>query len=410
MSKVSTLSALFGAAALTVTALPASAQGPVSAMPEPGAPIAPRSPDEALFPGNPVPEGMSLDGMGQLIRGAVGQSKITARGAQEISVFRQAAPAVVLVMTKEGLGSGVILENGSVVTNRHVVEGFGTVQLFFKPDDAAPGKVQSETRMATVKFVDPRRDLAVIAPDSLPAGFKHLKIATRDDYQVGADVYAIGHPLGLTWTFTQGLISAVRPIDNKTQHYTAIQTQTPINPGNSGGPLLNSDIEVVGINTSGAETVDKKQVAGQEIKITNAAPGLNFAVSARDIRAFLDDTTSGKISNLALEMPKPPAGCKPQLVFNGRTKANDAVLRTYSMRCDLKADAWELMPDDKTKAVELHMDPERSGRDTIVVYSDVKTGKWSFSLWDFFRDHTYAVLGRHDDGKITPARFEFAGS
>ena len=109
-------------------------------------------------------------------------------------------------------------------------------------------------------------------------------------------------------------------------------------------------------------------------------------------------------------MPKPPAGCKPQLVFNGRTKANDAVLRTYSMRCDLKADAWELMPDDKTKAVELHMDPERSGRDTIVVYSDVKTGKWSFSLWDFFRDHTYAVLGRHDDGKITPTRFEFVGS
>jgi len=410
MSKVSTLLALCGAAALVMTGLPAKAQGPVSAMPEPGAPVAPNSPDEAAFPGNPVPEGMSLASMGQLIKGMAGPSKITARGAQEISVFRQAAPAVVLVVTKEGLGSGVVLENGSVITNRHVVEGVGAVELFFKPDDLPTGKATAETRRGTVRFVDPRRDLAVIAPDSLPAGYKFLKITTRDDYQVGADVYAIGHPLGYTWTFTQGLISAVREIDTETQHYTAIQTQTPTNPGNSGGPLLNSDVEVVGINTWTAANVDQKQIAGQELKFKTAAPGLNFAVSARDIRQFLDNTTSGKISNLALQIPQPPAGCKPQLVFNGRTKANDAMLQTYSMRCDLKADSWKIFPDDKTKAVELHLDPERTGRDTIVIYTDPKTGKWSFSLWDFFRDHTYAVLGRHEDGKITPTRFEFAGS
>jgi len=236
-----------------------------------------------------------------------------------------------------------------------------------------------------------------------------LKLAPRNDYQVGADVYAIGHPLGYTWTFTQGLISAVREIDTDTEHYTAIQTQTPINPGNSGGPLLNGDVEVVGINTWGAQTVDKKKIAGQEVRLATDAPGLNFAVSAGDIRQFLDDTTSGKISNLALQMPTAPAGCKPLLVFNGRTKANDATLRMYSLTCDLKSDAWEIVPDDKAKPVELHLDPERSGKDRIVVYADAKTGKWSLSRWDFFRDQTFAVIGRHDDGKITPTRFEFAG-
>jgi S1-C subfamily serine protease len=407
MRKLSTLLMLCGTALFTLSA---AAQGPGAAMPVPGTPITPASPGEAEFPGNPLPAGLSLESMGRLIKGMASENKVVARGAREISVFRQAAPAVVLIVTKDGLGSGVVLANGTVVTNRHVVEGIGAVQLLFKPDDLGAGKQTADTRTGTVKFVDRRRDLALIAPASLPPGFKFLKIATHDDYQVGADVYAIGHPLGYTWTFTQGLISAVREIDSKGQHYTAIQTQTPINPGNSGGPLLNSDIEVVGINTWGALTVDEKQVAGQEIKLTNAAQGLNFAVSAADVRQFLNDTASGRISNLALQMPMPPAGCKPQLVFNGRTRSNDAVLKTFSMRCDLKADAWELIPDNKAQAVEFHLDPDRTGKDAIVVYSDVKTGNWSFSLWDFFRDQTYAVRGRHDDGKISPTRFEFIRS
>jgi hypothetical protein len=263
-----------------------------------------------------------------------------------------------------------------------------------------------------VKFVDPRRDLAIIAPESLPSGYRFLKITTRDDFEVGADVYAIGHPLGYSWTFTQGIISGVRKIDGDDQDYTAIQTQTPINPGNSGGPLLNSEMEVVGINTwvRDISTIDKKQVAGEDVVIARPAQGLNFAVSARDLRGFVSEVTNGRFSNLALQIPSKPLGCSSQIVFNGRTKLDDAGLKTFSLKCDNEADAWELFPDDKSKPVEFHLDPDHIGKSSIVVFSKMRNGTWDFSLWDFFRDQSFAVIGRHDDGKIRPTRFEYARS
>jgi hypothetical protein len=58
--------------------------------------------------------------------------------------------------------------------------------------------------------------------------------------------------------------------------------------------------------------------------------------------------------------------------------------------------------------VEFHLDPDRSGKSSIVVFSDVRTGRWETSIWDFFRDETFAVVGHHDDGRIQPTRFVFA--
>jgi hypothetical protein len=144
--------------------------------------------------------------------------------------------------------------------------------------------------------------------------------------------------------------------------------------------------------------------------IARPAQGLNFAVSAHDLRGFVSDVANGKFSNLALQMPSTPPGCSGQIVFNGRTKLNDAGLKAFSLKCDNQADAWELFPDDKSKPIEFHLDPDRSGKSSIIVFSNTRTGKWDFSLWDFFRDQSFAVIGRHDDGRIQPSRFEFARS
>jgi S1-C subfamily serine protease len=352
--------------------------------------------------------GLSFDSLEKILGGLLKEQKTASRGPREIAIFRQAAPAVVLIKTSEASGSGIVLQSGSILTNRHVVEGVGNVQIFFKPDDQEKGVTQAQTRSGTVRFVDRQRDLAIIAPESLPNGFKFLKISAADKFDVGADVYAIGHPLGYSWTFTQGIISGVRPIDEDGQRYTAIQTQTPINPGNSGGPLLNTDLEVIGVNTwvRDISAIKKEQVGGEDVTLVRPAQGLNFAVSARDLRAFLSDVNTGKISNLSLQLPQ--QGCSGQVLFNGRTKANDAGLKEFSLNCDSKADAWEIFPDDKARPVEYHLDPDHSGKSSIVVFSDSARAKWSTSLWDFFRDQTFAVKGIHEDGTIRPTRFEYA--
>jgi S1-C subfamily serine protease len=317
---------------------------------------------------------------------------------------------VVLLKTKERSGSGVVLEDGRVLTNRHVVEGIGAVSIFFKPNDLTDVRRAIETRPGKVQSVDRQRDLAIIAPESLPPNYKFLRIALYDDFEVGADVYAIGHPLGYSWTFTQGIISGVRVIDTKDAHYTAIQTQTPINPGNSGGPLLNANTEVVGINTWIHDISTIEKVGGEGLSVARPAQGLNFAVSARDVRGFLDEIVQGKFAKLPLQIPNSAPGCSQQTVFSGRTKSNDGGLKAFSFRCDNQVDAWQFFPDDRSKPVEFRFDPDRTGKVRIVVLSNATREKWERSYWDFFRDDTFAVIGWHADGKLKPTRFEFARS
>jgi len=405
----------FLCALLSFPVLASSAQAvdaELTTIPGLGAPLQPADADERGIGGQPLPEGVSFGDLADMIAAMRSDGAPRRRGAQEIAVYRQAAPAVVLLKAAEASGSGVVLQGGVIITNRHVVEGVGRVQIFFKPNDLNQDLQSMDSRVGRVTAVDPRRDLALITPESLPANYKFLKLTVRTNFEVGSDVYAIGHPLGYSWTFTQGIISGVRLINTDTQRYTAIQTQTPINPGNSGGPLLNATMEVLGINTWARDisSFEKKPMSGQEVTIARPAQGLNFAVSATDVLAFLNDVSAGKIANLSLQMPGTTPGCAGQVIFDGRTKPNDAKLKVYSLRCDNVADAWHVTPDDKTMPVRFAFDPERSGKISIIVLSNPSTGKWATSLWDLFRDETYAVIGRHDDGQLRPTRFEFARS
>jgi S1-C subfamily serine protease len=243
---------LWVALGIPVVTPPAGAQTidrELTTVPGMGDPVPSAGVDETGLEGRPLADGVSFGDLANMVAAMRADGTPHRRGAQEAAIYRRAAPAVVLIKTAEGFGSGVVLQNGAVVTNRHVVEGVGKVQIFFKPNDVSQDLESMKSRVGTVTIVDPTRDLALLTPESLPANYKFLRLAARTNFEVGSDVYAIGHPLGYTWTFTQGIISGVRTINADGQHYTAIQTQTPINPGNSGGPLLDATTEVLGINT-----------------------------------------------------------------------------------------------------------------------------------------------------------------
>jgi len=210
--------------------------------------------------------------------------------------------SVVSITTDSGEGSGVILTaDGYIVTNNHVVataQG-GSVQVIF-----ANGKKAT----ATVVGTDARTDLAVVKATNV-SGLKPAKFGSSAQMQVGDTVLALGSPLGLEGSVTSGIISAKdrtmqasdqnpqNPFGGQQQQQSApttmsglLQTDAPINPGNSGGALVNTNGEVIGINSS---IVTSGQGSGNI--------GLGFAIPSDKVSKVAGDLMAGKkVSHPAL--------------------------------------------------------------------------------------------------------------
>lgn len=178
-----------------------------------------------------------------------------------INVFQTTSASVVYITTTDkvidywtrnvserpsGTGTGFVWDQqGHIVTNYHVVEGYKTAKVRL-----------SDQRIfeADVVGASPRHDLAVLKlrnPKDLPSA---VNIGSSHDLKVGQTVLAIGNPFGLDHTLTTGVVSALgRSIDGEGQGNTMedlIQTDAAINPGNSGGPLLDSSGRVIGVNVA----------------------------------------------------------------------------------------------------------------------------------------------------------------
>ncbi|MBC7552486.1 MAG: trypsin-like peptidase domain-containing protein [Taibaiella sp.] len=145
---------------------------------------------------------------------------------------------VVQIATGTGTGTGFYLHDYDlVITNQHVTGYNRKVTLKVRGRDKC---------LASVVFMDEKYDIAFIVP---PMDMKPLPALKTGDYSLmhdGDSVVAIGHPYGLNYTATQGVISRV---DRLQQGIKYIQIDAAINPGNSGGPLINADGEIVGVNT-----------------------------------------------------------------------------------------------------------------------------------------------------------------
>ena len=314
------------------------------------------------------------------------------RGAKEAELYRRISPSVVLIFTKEALGSGSIISaDGLVITNFHVVEGYTKVGVILKPKQEGEPIGSAPVIVADVISVDQIADLALLrlenSSGTLPPP---VKFGDYSKVNVGDDVNAIGHPTGEMWTYTKGYVSQVRRAyqwkaeDGIAHTADVIQTQTPINPGNSGGPLLDSSGALIGINAFKTE-----------------GEGLNFAIGVDEIQAFLG-TRGNRIAEVR---PEPKAECKARVLFEGRSKDNTASIRQVDTECHGKADATLVVPDDQSQPIYMLVDTTESGRPNGIIFSLHRDGKWNISYWDTTGSGKWNVVGYHPDGELVPTSY-----
>ncbi len=187
------------------------------------------------------------------------ESKISSLNVQSTdfsNIIEEDIGAEVSISTDMGRGSGVIIDpRGYVMTNRHVIEGASRLTIIDVNDQIYSAEILGTARDADLAIVRIKSDTS--------SSFSFLHFADDDDVRVGQKVIAVGNPLGLSFTVTEGIVSGKeREIDGSGVGY--LQTDVSINPGNSGGPLINAHKEIVGINT---------------FKFTNTE-GLGFAIPA----------------------------------------------------------------------------------------------------------------------------------
>ena len=285
------------------------------------------------------------------------------------SIYSTYSPSVFYIQNEKSksIGTGSLIDSeGLILTNYHVIEKADSVKVWLKPDsnnkyrDAYSGKVI---------YANKAKDLALVKVNGLPQNIKVIQLGDTADVKIGDDVYAIGHPEGLPWSFTKGLVSQIRNNFkwgyDKTNCCEAkvIQTQTPINPGNSGGPLFNTDGKLVGINTY------KKQ-----------GENLNFAVSADDAKDFIKNksqyiykegqTAAGSVST---EQRQKSASTNWVL-----TKFPDAI--PYSSKKDGIIDMWYLKNPKTGKYDKAYVDIKRSGVVDGLLVDTKGDGKWG-AFW-----------------------------
>ncbi|WP_374199934.1 S1C family serine protease [Kitasatospora sp. SUK 42] len=234
-------------------------------------------------------------------------------------VIADVLPSVVQITTGDSLGSGIVYDDkGDIVTNAHVV---GTATSF-----TVTLANSSKTLDASLVGSYPDSDLAVIRLNSAPSGLKPAVFGDSSKVELGQITLAMGSPLGLSSSVTQGIVSATARTVSEPKGVGSpgatignmVQTSAAINPGNSGGALVNLDSQVIGINTLAAT---EPQTNGA------AAPGIGFAIPASTITNITDQLIKqGKVTNSG----RAALGITARTSFNQQFQPSGAVIVAVS--------------------------------------------------------------------------------
>jgi serine protease Do len=212
-----------------------------------------------------------------LLLGLLIAQRVAAAALSPAEIAEKATPSVVLIKVPDGLGTGfVVAEDGRIVTNVHVIRGATKATIV-----TADGQEFSDVELLAADEV---HDLAVLRIGA--HGLKALALGDSAAAKPGEHVVAIGHPLGLGNSVSDGLVSAIRELSPKR---TMLQISAPISPGSSGGPVFNDRGEVIGISTL----------------VITSGQNLNFAVPINVLKPLLSID-----KGVALAAYRPPEGRK----------------------------------------------------------------------------------------------------
>ena len=222
----------------------------------------------------------------EIIKNNKNRSQPKFKGAEDI--YDDFSTSVVFIGNRKnnrikGVGSGFVINNKGklqIITNWHVINGSDQLSVWLKPNSMVDENYlisQVPSHSANLIKVNKTKDLAMLEVENLPVKLKPVVYGKFDRIRPGQTSFAIGHPEGLLWTFTSGMISQVRPnynwrYEGSRHAANVIQTQAAINPGNSGGPLFNKNKELIGLNT-----------------FTSEGENLNFAIAINDVIDFINE-------------------------------------------------------------------------------------------------------------------------
>jgi S1-C subfamily serine protease len=324
------------------------------------------------------------------------------KGAPE-EIFEKYANSVVYIENQKdrGTGSGFFINHKGlkIITNWHVVETAKNVTICLRTEDL--NKV-CDTDYYTGKVIkkNKQKDLAMIEVKGLPSSIKPVVYGKYKEVKIGQTAFAIGHPEGLVWTFTNGMISQKRPEHKwsyKTSRHKAktIQIQVPINPGNSGGPLFNKDQKLIGVNT-----------------FTSEGENLNFAIAVDDLIEFINEVEQKDIDSKYIQKKK-----KGNTWIQKKSDKNkkNGISQKYpdAKEVDLNEngiiDAWMLDEDKNGKYEKALLDLNEDGIIEMVAFDENENQNYEMVFFDTDLDGNAneAEYDENDDGTMDYTAYDY---
>ena len=310
------------------------------------------------------------------------RKKIKYRGSAK-QIYKNYSKSVFFLLNTEGegiVGTGFLVDkSGLVLSNWHVTDGAKQMfvwtlpeegaldaQILFKEINPYYGQVVAENKL---------EDLALIKVSGLPSSIIPVELGSNQEVDIGDNVYAIGHPKSLPWTFSSGMVSQIREkhkwmyVDKSEHQATVIQMQTPISTGNSGGPLFTSEGKVVGVNTL-------MQGEGQN---------LNFAVAVDHVKKFIKENPNVKKVN--------PAGAL--------VKKNFPNARAQDYNKNGIIDTWYIDSNKNGKIDTAFIDDDEDGFVEGTLIDKNENGVWELMVLDTDKDgkNNEAYIDEDEDRK-----------